>query len=212
MSLLPVILQYTDLHKENERLSKNRKTVFTAEDWAHFRRSGRVFQNLRNIFKSGVVKGLWLEIGSVTLVALVVFLVNALISEGALEPLLPKTATLSLPVLPFQLSSPALGLLLVFRTSTVNTRWRQARMAWEGIEHHCCSLARQGLTYLHPTDKEEYARRVVALAHLCRAQFRGGAADQARLRDDLAQLLGSREAERLLAAPSRPAQARPSAW
>ena len=161
------------------------------------------------MFKSGVLKGLWLEIGSVTLVAFLVYIVNLAIAEGALEPVLSRTTMLALPVLPFQLSSPALGLLLVFRTNTVNTRWRQARMAWERIESHGCNLARQGMAYLDPAEKEEHARRVVALAHLCRAQFRRGAADEAALRDALARLLGRREAARVLAAPSRPAQARP---
>ena len=136
-----------DRYKETGRLSRNRKTVFSDDDWAHFRRSGRVFWNLSSMFKSGIIKGLWLEIGSVTLVAFLVYAVNQLISSGAFEPELPRSAMIALPVLPFQLSSPALGLLLVFRTNTVNTRWRQARMAWEKIESHASNLARQVLTF-----------------------------------------------------------------
>ena len=197
----------TDKYKEDGRLSRNRKTVFSPHDWTHFRRSGRVFWNLMTMFRSGIIKGLWLEIGSVTLVALIVFLANLLIRTGALRPLLPPTAMLALPAMPFQLTSPALGLLLVFRTNTVNTRWRQARMAWERIESVCCSVARQGMAYLELADKEEHARRVVALAHACRAQFRPGAAGEEGLRASLARLLGPSEAARVMAAPSRPTQA-----
>jgi hypothetical protein len=135
-----------DRYKENGRLSRNRKTVFSDDDWAHFRRSGRVFWNLSSMFKSGIIKGLWLEIGSVTLMAFLVYAINQLISSGTFEPEVPRSAMIALPVLPFQLSSPALGLLLVFRTNTVNTRWRQARIAWEKIESHGSNLARQVFT------------------------------------------------------------------
>jgi ion channel-forming bestrophin family protein len=197
----------TDKYKEDGRLSRNRKTVFSPHDWTHFRRSGRVFWNLKTMFRSGIIKGLWLEIGSVTLVALILYLTNLLIRVGALRPLLQPNAMLALPALPFQLTSPALGLLLVFRTNTVNTRWRQARMAWERIESVSCSIARQGMAYLELKDKEEHARRVTALAHACRAQFRPGAAGEEALRANLARLLGPNEAARVMAAPSRPTQA-----
>jgi predicted membrane chloride channel (bestrophin family) len=72
------------------------------------------------MFSSGVIRGLGLEIGSVFFVALVVFLTNLAISSGALVPLgITSKMLLRLPVLPFTLSSPALSLLLVFRTNTV---------------------------------------------------------------------------------------------
>ena len=49
-----------------------------------------------------------------------------------------------------QLSSPALGLLLVFRTNTAYARWNEARMAWAAIENHSINLARQGLCRSYP--------------------------------------------------------------
>jgi predicted membrane chloride channel (bestrophin family) len=45
--------------------------------------------------------------------------------------------------IPFTLSSPALALLLVFRTNTVYARWNEARTAWARIEVHLCNLGRQ---------------------------------------------------------------------
>jgi ion channel-forming bestrophin family protein len=113
------------LYKETSRLY--RRTVFTEQDWIRFRSSGRLFDNLATMFTSGVIRGLWLEIGSVSLVSTVVFLLNTAILSGALEPTVPASESymLALPSLPFQLSSPALGLLLVFRTNTVYSRWNQ---------------------------------------------------------------------------------------
>ena len=117
----------TDEYKETSRLY--RRTVFTEQDWIRFRSSGRLFDNLATMFTSGVIRGLWFEIGSVTCVSTLVYLINAAILSGALEPAVPAadTSLLALPSLPFQLSSPALGLLLVFRTNTVYSRWNQVR-------------------------------------------------------------------------------------
>jgi predicted membrane chloride channel (bestrophin family) len=72
----------------------------------------------------------------VCFVSLIVYFINLAILSGAAQPLLaPELSNLlSLPTLPFQLSSPALALLLVFRNNAVYTRWTQARMSWERIQ------------------------------------------------------------------------------
>lgn len=45
----------------------------------------------------------------------------------------PEWPHLVLPILPFSLLSPALGLLLVFRTNTSYQRWSEARQRWSTI-------------------------------------------------------------------------------
>ncbi len=52
--------------------------------------------------------------------------------------------TLILPTVPFTLSSPALGLLLVFRTNAAYTRWMSARDSWSRMAAHSKNLVRMG--------------------------------------------------------------------
>lgn len=57
-------IQNTDKYKERSRLF--RRTTFTNEDWLEFRSSERFFKNLMTMFTSGVIRGLWLEVSTVT--------------------------------------------------------------------------------------------------------------------------------------------------
>ena len=116
---LGTILENSDKYKESSRVY--RRPVFKESDWAEFRASDRLFKNLKTMFISGTVRGLLAEVGSVLVVSTIVWITNFIILSGLLEEFgisRQVTSLVSLPVLPFQLSSPALGLLLVFRTNT----------------------------------------------------------------------------------------------
>ncbi len=73
-------IKNVDEYKERSR--QYRRTVFTNKDWVKFRSSDRLFQNLSTMFTSGIIRGLWIEVGTVTSIALAVFSVNWLISHG----------------------------------------------------------------------------------------------------------------------------------
>jgi ion channel-forming bestrophin family protein len=201
------LVQLIDEHKEKTR--ELRRTVFTDEDWVKFRSSERIFENIKTTFNSILIQGLWLEIAAVTVFAFAVYGLNKAIFGGFFEPyvLSSEDSAIFLPALPFQLSSPALGLLLVFRTNTVYTRWNAARIAWENVQNHCNNLARQGMAYLKPVDKEEYIRRVVSLAHVIQRHFRTDAGEEERLQSKLTSLLGVEEAQRVMRSKVRPIQA-----
>ena len=207
MSLLLRLVEKIDGHKERTR--ELRRTVFTDEDWVRFRSSDRIFENLRTTFNSILIQGLWLEIAAVTFTALSVYGLDSAITAGVFEPYIPakEESLIFLPPLPFQLSSPALGLLLVFRTNSVYMRWNAARLAWEAIQNHCNNIARQGMAYLKPVDKEEFCRRVLALAFVVQRHFRTDDGEEERLQARLVETLGDKEAQRLMAAKVRPIQA-----
>ena len=59
--LLMQKMRETDKYKEDSRMY--RRTVFTSADWIQFRSTGRIFENMATMFTSGVIRGLWLEIG-----------------------------------------------------------------------------------------------------------------------------------------------------
>lgn len=81
------------------------------------------------------------QVGTVTSMALAVYAANALIVTDPLHMgwnsaggFGGKEQWLSLPALPFSLSSSALGLLLVFRTNNVFFRWNNARLAFQKVQ------------------------------------------------------------------------------
>lgn len=84
---------------------------------------------------SGVYKSLAREVTATTSIATFVVLYNCLVGgytdfSGGSHPALISSSLLpmlTLPLAPFTLSSPSLGLLLVFRTNTSYQRWDEAR-------------------------------------------------------------------------------------
>ena len=53
---------------------------------------------------------------------------------------------LKVPIIPFELTAPSLGLLLVFRTNTSFGRWAEGRRLFGRSLNRCHDICRQGLT------------------------------------------------------------------
>lgn len=64
--------------------------------------------------------------------------------EGIFHGVLPL---MQLPLVAFTLSSPSLGLLLVFRTNSAYKRWDEARKNWGMNINHTRDLVRMGNAY-----------------------------------------------------------------
>ncbi|KAL4425568.1 hypothetical protein ABPG75_009584 [Micractinium tetrahymenae] len=104
---------------------------------------------------------------------------------------------------PFQLSSFALSLLLVFRTNASYSRFLDARKAWGSVTNRSRDLARQCLAYVPPERRElrgMLCRWLVAFAcsMMCSLREEG---DESR---ELAGVLPPHELAALLAATHRP--------
>lgn len=97
---------------------KYRRTVYTHNEWVKHRSSDRFFGNLSTMVNSGVYKSLAKEVLATTAVATFVVLYNAVAGgytdlEGAQHAaILSALPSLVLPLTPFTLLSPSLGLLL----------------------------------------------------------------------------------------------------
>lgn len=126
-----------------------RRTVYTHEDWIAHRSEDRLLSNLKGVFFSGVVRQLKKEIGLVTTVAVLVVGWNDL-----LVPAMPMIPHLCLPMTPFTLSSPALGLLLVFRTNTSYQRWLEGRNRWGVIIAQSRNIVRMASTFADTSSEE----------------------------------------------------------
>jgi len=95
-----------------------RRTFFTHKDWLRHRSEDRFVRTVFSTVRSGVVRQLAKEVGFVTATAVFVVVWNVLTGgfsdlQGIHhDPILGNIANLELPIAPFTLSSPALGLLL----------------------------------------------------------------------------------------------------
>ena len=141
-----------------EKSRRYRRTVFQHSDWVEHRRSNsRIIKNLQGMFFSGVVRQLRSQVGTVAAVAALVLTWNLGIFPYLLSlwPGLqssPFITPIMLPSIPFTLSSPALGLLLVFRTNASYARWMEARTAMAKIIAHGRNIIRMGSVF--SDDKE----------------------------------------------------------
>ena len=200
-----------------------RRTVFTNQDWLQHRSSTRLFGNLAGTFTSGVVRSLVTEVGAVATIGAAACLWNGSIqgfedfANVTADPLLPgihEVFLARLPALPFTLASPALGLLLVFRTNASYARWVESRVAWGRIVSHCRNVMRQSALWMNAdVDAKEKARalhrvRCAAWAFpRCLASRLSGPEDERPLQLALETRLDATSARRLLRAPNRPLQA-----
>ena len=141
----------------SEASRRYRRTVFTNADWLQHRSNTRLFGNLSGTFTSGVVRSLVTEVTAVASLGLLCCVWNGLI--GGFEdfhdvlhapafPNIHEVFLARLPALPFTLASPALGLLLVFRTNASYARWVEARVAWGRVVSHCRNVMRQSALWI----------------------------------------------------------------
>ena len=97
-----------------------RRSFFTHKDWMKHRSENRFIKNVMTTVKSGVVRQLAGQVGFVILTSSFVVAWNSLLVEGYVDfsavhhdALIQSGLPLmKLPIEPFTLSSPALGLLL----------------------------------------------------------------------------------------------------
>ncbi|KAL9183881.1 hypothetical protein ACHAXT_004737 [Thalassiosira profunda] len=130
-----------------ERSRKYRRTIFRHQDWVtHRSSSSRIFSNLQSMFFSGVVRQLRPQVTAVIMSASVVLSWNWFVTSGTLPEGI-ELHELGLPTLPFTLSSPALGLLLVFRTNAAYKGWITGRDAWSRIIVHGKNLVRMASVF-----------------------------------------------------------------
>jgi hypothetical protein len=189
-----------------ETSRKFRRSYFSHSDWLNTRRDGRFLYNLKSKFatpKFAIRIGKTL--GSVAGISTFTLVWNALLVAGFDDfagvhhnPLIDFSDTaiplLQLPLDPFTLSSPALGLLLVFRTNTCYSRWDEGRQAWESIINNSRTCIRLGTIWADTTQPgsieklERLADTVWAFSRSLMFHLLGPMEDGAAYAKDLSKL------------------------
>jgi ion channel-forming bestrophin family protein len=216
-----------------EASRKFRRSYFSHADWLKARADDRFLSNLSSIPKSGIVRQLAKEVSLIAGFSTLIVLYNALAIVGYddfsgvhHDPLRfvvfgSSTTAAHLPLLvlpkdPFALSSPALGLLLVFRTNASYSRWDEARKAWGMIINNTRTCIRLGTTWSEQ-DRNDGGRQDEKLEQLADAVWSfprslcfhllGPLEDGAAYARDLQQLKDQEYAADLLRVRHKPTRA-----
>jgi hypothetical protein len=111
--------------EEKEESMQYRRTVFDQNDWLRHRSSSRHYRHVLSIASSRVISALGPPVLVLTGVAFVVAAYNETVLSGTLPAIFPELKASSVP---FQLTAPALALLLVFRTNASYSRFLDVQL------------------------------------------------------------------------------------
>ncbi|KAK3428667.1 hypothetical protein EUGRSUZ_E00157 [Eucalyptus grandis] len=125
ISILRMIPDWADALKEQGMQRK--RTLYNHEDWLQHRSSQRHVRHLLSSLSSRVILSLIPPVTAFTLVAVMIASYNTAVLMEWLPEFFPVLRTSSLP---YQLTAPALALLLVFRTEASYSRFQEGRQIW----------------------------------------------------------------------------------
>ena len=149
-----------------------RRTRFGVDDWLKHRSPDRFYKNLKNVGTSGLYRGIIFQMSAVLTVATFVWGWNLFLADGftllngAHVDGLFNAPVLKLPLTPFTLASPSLGLLLVFRTNTAYKRWDEARKCWGLTINNSRNIARMATAWSSEAIEPNEEIRAQKLEHL----------------------------------------------
>ncbi|CAH9097080.1 unnamed protein product [Cuscuta europaea] len=139
---LPQILRripdWADGIKESRMQQK--RSLYKHDDWLQHRSSLRHLRHMSTILTSRVILSLVPPVTALTSVAAIVASYNSAVELKWLPEVFPVLRSSSLP---YQLTAPALALLLVFRTEASYSRLEEGRKAWSKVIAGASNLARQ---------------------------------------------------------------------
>lgn len=139
----------------SERGMRKRRTFYSHDDWLQHRSSVRHYRHFTSAFQSRVILSLIPPVGTVTAISFVVALYNTIVLSGYLPPFIPLPLLHASP-LSFQLTAPALALLLVFRTEASYSRYDEARKTWTKVITSAKDVARQSMAWAQkPSDFDQ---------------------------------------------------------
>ncbi|KAJ0860957.1 putative bestrophin/UPF0187 [Helianthus annuus] len=138
LSILRSIPDWADGIKE--RRMKQPRPLYKHSDWIRHRSSVRHLRHLLSSLNSRVILSLVPPVIAFTSVAAVVASYNTAVVWHLLPEVFPVLRASSLP---YQLTAPALALLLVFRTEASYSRFEEGRKAWSKVVSGTNDFARQ---------------------------------------------------------------------
>ncbi|CAA0813619.1 UPF0187 protein - chloroplastic [Striga hermonthica] len=125
-----------------ERGMKRKRSLYGHENWVQHRSSSRHVRHFMSSLSSRVILSLVPPVIFFTSVSAVIAAYNSAVSLDLLPEFFPVLRASSLP---YQLTAPALALLLVFRTEASYSRFEEGKKAWTKVIVGANDFARQVL-------------------------------------------------------------------
>ncbi|XP_009629643.1 voltage-dependent chloride channel 1, chloroplastic-like [Nicotiana tomentosiformis] len=147
ISILRIIPDWAD--RIQEEGMKKKRSLYTHESWMQHRSSLRHVRHLFSSLNSRVILSLVPPVIAFTSVAVVIASYNSAVSMHWLPELFP---VLRASPLPYQLTAPALALLLVFRTEASYSRFETGKKAWTKVIAGTNDFARQVIACVDKSD------------------------------------------------------------
>eukprot|EP00775_Hariotina_reticulata_P004552 gene4552-4804_t len=175
--------------------------MYTFPDWKRHRSTYRYVHHLCTIFESRIVRGLLRPVLIITACSVAVAAYQTLHAMQLLPALMP--ALPRIPVEPFQLTSFALSLLLVFRTNSSYSRWYEGRRKFGRITTTCRDICRQMLALIPRANVASRALMARWLVAFCRAS-KWYIREDEPLEKELVPWLEPQELQQLVSSPHPP--------
>ncbi|XP_071709707.1 voltage-dependent chloride channel 1, chloroplastic-like [Rutidosis leptorrhynchoides] len=193
ISILRIIPDWADAIKESRM--KQPRPLYKHKDWVEHRSSLRHIRHLLSSLSSRVILSLVPPVIAFTAVAVVVASYNTAVFWDLLPEFFPVLRASSLP---YQLTAPALALLLVFRTEASYSRFEEGRKAWTKVISGTNDFARQVIVSVETDSVLKMALLQYVLAfpialkcHLIHGSDVGGDLKNLLEDEDLAAVLSS---------------------
>ncbi|XP_030533585.1 UPF0187 protein At3g61320, chloroplastic-like [Rhodamnia argentea] len=147
ISILRMIPDWAD--RVQEQGMQRKRTLYNHENWLEHRSSKRHIRHLLSSLSSRVILSLIPPVTAFTLVAVMIASYNTAVVLEWLPEFFPVLRSSSLP---YQLTAPALALLLVFRTEASYSRFQEGRQAWVKVIAGAEDFARQVISTVESSD------------------------------------------------------------
>ncbi|KAG2448552.1 hypothetical protein HYH02_006443 [Chlamydomonas schloesseri] len=175
--------------------------VFNGTRWSYHQDTGRYQRHLQSIFRSVTFRNLQAPLSMLSLISCLVVIYRTAVEMDMVTDYFEGVHFTDTP---FQLTSFALSLLLVFRTDASYSRWCAAMDAWSELRTCSAALMRKAASWIKDASILRRLVRWVAAYALClMVQLRTDAGtdeEAASLRERLAPVLRPAELEEVVAA------------
>lgn len=151
---------------------KKKRSLYNHEKWVEHRSSFRHIRHLLSSLSSRVILSLVPPVIAFTSVAVVIASYNSAVEMHFLPGFFP---VLRASPLPYQLTAPALALLLVFRTEASYSRFEAGKRAWTKVISRTNDFARQVISGVDGSSnsalKSELLRYIMAFPVALKVSF-----------------------------------------
>lgn len=147
-----------------ERGMVQRRQLYSHDDWLKHRSSKRHIRHLLSTFSSRVILSLVPPLCIVGVISVAIVIYDTAVSTAWLPSFMPLLHASS--TLPYELTAPALALLLVFRTEASYARYDEGRKTWTQVISSTKDFARHANSWIRLSNSDAPAVKSLLLNYI----------------------------------------------